>query len=97
MPTTSKYKHMSPEGELIASIEGYLEGLLALPSDNDSPRIIIVPRSQIKALVLQCHEDIHHLFHVKVLYILKPLFYWHGMTKDIEKCTQHAKPAQHLL
>jgi hypothetical protein len=78
---------MAPEGELLASIEGYPEGLLAIPNDNGSPRII-VPRSQIKALVLQCHEDIHHQSHVKVLYILKPLYYWPGMTKDIEKlCT----------
>jgi hypothetical protein len=85
MPT--KYQHMAPEGELLASIEGYPEGLLAIPNDNGSPRII-VPRSQIKALVLQCHEDIHHQSHVKVLYILKPLYYWPGMTKDIEEmCT----------
>ncbi len=67
MPT--KYQHMSPEGELLASIEGYPEGLLAIPNDNDSPRII-VPRSQIKALVLQCHEDIHHQSHVKLLTII---------------------------
>jgi hypothetical protein len=85
MPT--KYQPMSLEGELIASIEGYPEGLLAIPSENGSPRII-VPKSQIKALVLQCHEDIHHQSHVKVLYILKPLYYWLGMTKDIEElCT----------
>jgi hypothetical protein len=49
-------------------------GLLAVPSEEGSPRII-VPRLQILALVLQTHEDIHHQSHLKVLYILKPLFY----------------------
>ena len=78
---------MPPNGELMASLEGYPEGLLAIPNDDGSPRII-VPKSQIKSLVLQCHEDIHHQSHVKVLYILKPLFYWPGMHDSIERlCT----------
>jgi hypothetical protein len=83
-----EYKHMPPEeGELMVSLEGYPEGLLAIPNEDGFPRII-VPRSQIKALVLQCHEDIHHQSHVKVLYILKPLFYWPGMIEKIERlCT----------
>jgi hypothetical protein len=75
------------DGELITSIDGYPEGLLAIPDENGSLRTI-VPRYQIKTLVLQCHEDIHHQSHVKVLYILRPLFYWPGMSKSIEKiCT----------
>ena len=69
-----EYKHIPPDGELMASLDGYPEGLLAVPNGDGSPRII-VPKSQIKSLVLQCHEDIHHQSHVKVLYILKPLFY----------------------
>ncbi len=84
-----EYKHMPPDGELMASVEGYPEGLLAIPNEDGSPRII-VPRSQIKSLVLQGHEDIHHQSHVKVkvLYILKPLFYWSGMNDSIERlCT----------
>ena len=82
-----EYKHMPPDGKLMASLEGYPEGLMAIPNDDGSPRII-VPKSQIKSLVLQCHEDIHHQSHVKVLYILKPLFYWPGMHDSIEKlCT----------
>jgi hypothetical protein len=85
----TEYQHMAPEGELIASLEGHPEGLLAILGDNGLPRII-VPRNLIKALVLQCHEDIHHQSHVKVLCILKPLYYWPGMTKDIEKlCTAY--------
>ena len=54
-----EYQSMPPEGELMASIEGYPDGLLAIPNEDGHPRII-VPRSQIRALVLQCHEDIHH-------------------------------------
>ncbi len=72
---------MPPDGELMASLEGYPEGLLAVPSEDGSPRII-VPQSQIKSLVLQCHEDIHHQSHVKVLYILKPLFYWDSVKRQ---------------
>ena len=78
---------MPPNGELMAALEGYPEGLLAIPNDDGSPRII-VPKSQIKSLVLQCHEDIHHQSHVKVLYILKPLYYWPGMHDSIKRlCT----------
>jgi hypothetical protein len=67
-----KYQHMPPEGELITSIDGYPEGILATSNKEGSPRIIVL-KSQRKALVMQCHEDIHHQSHVKVLYILKPL------------------------
>jgi hypothetical protein len=69
-----EYMDVAPVGKLLASLEGHPEGLLAIPNTDGSPRII-VPRSQILALVLQTHEDIHHQSHVKVLYILKPLFY----------------------
>ncbi len=82
-----EYMDVAPVEKLLASLEGHPEGLLAVPNEDGSPRII-VPRSQILALVLQTHEDIHHQSHVKVLYILKPLFYWPGMTTDIENiCT----------
>ncbi len=40
-------KHMPAHGELMASLDGYPEGLLAIPNDDGSPRII-VPKSQIK-------------------------------------------------
>jgi hypothetical protein len=78
-----EYMDVAPVGRLLASLEGHPEGLLAIPNIDGSP-CIIVPRSQILALVLQTHEDIHHQSHFKVLYILKPLFYWPGMTTDIE-------------
>ncbi len=48
----AKYQHMAPEGELVASLDGYPDGLLAIPGNNNGPPRIIVPRSQIKALVL---------------------------------------------
>jgi hypothetical protein len=53
-----EYKNLSPEGKLISFMKGYPEGLLAVPGEEGSPRII-VPRSQILALVLQTHENIH--------------------------------------
>jgi hypothetical protein len=77
-----EYLDVPPNGKLLASIKGHPEGLLAIPNADGSPRII-VPRTQVLALVLQTHEDIHHQSHIKVLYILKPLFYWPGMTVDI--------------
>jgi hypothetical protein len=33
----AKYQHMAPEGELIASLDGHPEGLLAIPGDNNGP------------------------------------------------------------
>jgi hypothetical protein len=82
-----EYTEEPPKGKLITTVEGHPIGLLAIPNPDGSPRII-VPRSQVLALVLQTHEDIHHQSHIKVFYILKPLFYWPGMDKDAENiCT----------
>jgi hypothetical protein len=47
-----------------------------------------VPPTEIKALILHTHEDIHHQNHVKVLHVLKASYYWPNMAKDIEQwCT----------
>jgi hypothetical protein len=46
-----KYQHMPPEGELITTIDGYPEGLLGIPNNDGSPRII-VPKSQRKAFAM---------------------------------------------
>jgi hypothetical protein len=80
MPT--KYQHMHPEGELIAMDSTYPEGLLAVPNTEGHLRII-VPPSEIKALTLQTHEDIHHQNHFKVLHVLKASYYWPNMAKGI--------------
>jgi hypothetical protein len=89
-----EYRNLPPEGKLISSMKGHPEGLLAVPSEEGSPRII-VPHSQILALVLQTHEDIHHQSHLKVLYVLKPLFYWPGMMGDIENICTTYMPNMH--
>ena len=34
-----EYQHMPPEGELVASLDGYPEGLLAVPNEGGYPRI----------------------------------------------------------
>jgi hypothetical protein len=82
-----EYLDVTPVGKLLASLKGHPEGPLAIPNADGSPHII-VPKSQVLALVLQTHEDIHHQSRVKVLYTLKPLFYWPGMTADMENiCT----------
>ena len=82
-----KYQHMQPKGSLIATDSSFPEGLLAVPSPEGQPRII-VPPNEIKALILQTHEDIHHQNHVKVLHVLKANYYWPNMAKDIEAyCT----------
>ncbi len=73
MPDT--YMDTPPHGLLITQVDGYPEGLLAVPNPYGSPRII-VPKSQVNVLVLQCHEDIHPQSHIKVLYVLKALYYW---------------------
>ncbi len=85
MPT--KYQHMHPEGELMAMDSTYPEGLLAVPNTEGHLRII-VPPSEIKALTLQTHEDIHQQNHFKVLHVLKASYYWPNMAKGIEQwCT----------
>jgi hypothetical protein len=78
-----KYQHMHPKGCLIATDSSFPEELLAVPSLEGQPRIIVPPR-EVKALILQTHEDIHHQNHVKVLHVLKPNYYWPNMAKDIE-------------
>ncbi len=62
----------------------YPEGLLAVPNAEGQPRII-VPPTEIKALILQTHEDIHHQNHVKVTHVLKASYYWSNMAKDVEQ------------
>jgi hypothetical protein len=79
-----KYMDTPPHGLLITQVNGYPDGLLAIPDRNGSPRII-VPKFQVEGLMLQCHEDIHHQSHVKVLHILKSLFYWPGMSAEVER------------
>ena len=34
---------------------------------------------------MHTHEDIHHQNHQKVTHILKPLYYWPGMDRDVER------------
>jgi len=78
---------MYPEGKLITMDSSYPEGLLAVPNAEGQPRII-VPPTEIKALILQTHEDIHHQNHVKVMHVLKASYYWPNMANDIEQwCT----------
>jgi hypothetical protein len=83
----AKYLNVQPKGNLIPMDSTYPEGLLAVPNAEGQPRII-VPPAEIKALILQTHEDIHHQNHIKVLHVLKATYYWPNMAKDIERwCT----------
>jgi hypothetical protein len=69
-----KYMDTHPHGLLITQVDGYSEGLLAVPNPRGSPRII-VPKSQVDALVLQCHEDMHHQSHIIEVYAV--VLSWH--------------------
>ncbi len=62
---------MHREGKLIPMDSTYPEGLLAVPNAEKGQSRIIVPPIEIKALILQTHEDIHHQNHVKVTHVLK--------------------------
>jgi hypothetical protein len=66
----AKYLNVQPKGDLIPMDSTFPEGLLAVPNAEGQPRII-VPPAEIKALILQTHEDIHHQNHIKVLHVLK--------------------------
>ena len=82
-----RYRNLPPQGELITDLKDFPDGLLAVPNSNGTPRII-VPPDQVKPLVLQTHEDIHHQNQSKVEKILVPLYYWPNMVKTIESwCT----------
>jgi hypothetical protein len=83
----AKYLNVQPKGNLIPMDSTYPEGLLAVPNAEGQPRII-VPPAEVKALILQTHEDIHHQSHLKFLHVLKATYYWPNMAKDIERwCT----------
>jgi hypothetical protein len=72
----AKYLNVQPKGNLIPMDSTYPEGLLAVPNAEGQPRII-VPPAEVKALILQTDEDIHHQNHiyVKVLHVLKATYY----------------------
>jgi hypothetical protein len=83
----AKYLNVQPKGNLIPMDSTYPEGLLAVPNAEGQPRIIVLP-AKIKALILQTHEDIHDQNHLKVLHVLKAIYYWPNMAKGIERwCT----------
>jgi hypothetical protein len=82
MPT--KYKHEPPEGELIKNILGRPAELLGIPNHLGTQPRIIVSKDFCEALTLHTHEDIHHQNHQKDTHIVKPLYYWPGMDRDIE-------------
>jgi len=83
LPT--KYEHESPKGELIKGIPGRPAELLGIPNHLGIQPRIIVPKRFCEALTMHTHEDIHHQNHQKVTHILKPLYYWPGMDRDIER------------
>ncbi len=62
--------------------EDYPEGLFAIPNKEGQLRII-VPPAMVKPPILQTHEDIHHQHHIKVLHVLRAVYYWPNMAKDI--------------
>ncbi len=80
----AKYMHEPPEGELIRNISGRPAKLLGIPNHLGTLPRIIVPRTFCEALTMHTHEDIHHQNHQKVTLILKPLYYWPGMDRDVE-------------
>ena len=80
--------HLDENGILSTILEGFPNGLLAIPpTDSIGPRIV-VPKDEQRNLITATHAEIHHQGHTKVLHILYPLYYWPGMHSDIENvCT----------
>jgi hypothetical protein len=81
----AKYLNVQPKGNLIPMDSTYPEGLLAVPNAEGQPRII-VPPAEVKALILQTHEDIHHQNHLKVLHVLKATYYWPNYVGTLIPC-----------
>jgi hypothetical protein len=80
-----KYTCGPPEGELIKDIPGQPADLLGIPNHLGTHPRIIVPKAVREAITMHTHEDIHHQNHQKVTHILKPLYYWPGMDRDVER------------
>ena len=59
----------------IQQIEGQPQGLQGVMGSAGQPRIV-VPRDQIKNLVVQTHNETLHQGHHRVYSILKTLYYW---------------------
>ncbi len=91
MPT--KYLNMQPKGSLIPMDSTYPEGLLAVSNAEGQPRII-VPPAEVKALILQTHEDIHHQNHLKVLHVLKATYYGQTWPRTLNDGAPHATHVQ---
>ena len=68
----------------IKQIKGQPDGLEGIMGPNGQPRII-VPRTQIKSLILQTHQDTLHQDHHRVYGILKTLYYWPNMPADVKR------------
>ena len=81
----AKFMREPPEGELIKNIPGRPAELLGIPNHLGTQPRIIVPKNICEALTMHTHEDIHHQNHQKVTHILKPLYYWPGMDRDVER------------
>ena len=86
----------------IDQIKGQPPGLQGVMGKTGQPRII-VPRDQIKNLVLQTHNETLHQGHLRVYSILKTLYYWPNMPRDIAQickactlCKQNAVRRAHL-
>jgi hypothetical protein len=83
LPT--KYTCEPPKGELIKDIPGRPADLLGIPNHLGAHPRIIVPKAVREAITMHTHEDIHHQNYQKVTHILKPLYYWPGMDRDVER------------
>ncbi len=90
----AKYMHEPPEGELIENISERPAELLGIPNHLGTQPRIIVPKTICEALTMHTHEDIHHQNHQKVTRILKPLYYWPGMDRDVERFISQLKHAE---
>ncbi len=78
-------RHLDENGLLSTVLDGYPNGLLAIPSTDS-----IGPRDEQMKLITATHAEIHHQGHTKMHHILYPLYYWPGMNADIERvCTTY--------
>jgi hypothetical protein len=55
------------------------DGLLVLPTSDESLPRIVVPKYVQRDLVMQAHLDIHHQHYCKVHKLLRPIYYWPSM------------------
>ncbi len=72
------------ESNFMPQIDGQPVGLQGIKGQHGQPRII-VPKQQIRNLIVQTHNDTLHQGHNRIYSVLMTLYYWSNMPRNIAR------------